>query len=263
VYALAQRIGDSRPEFRTFAIPTLPTRPRLCGPSCSARGEKDDEEPILRSSDRFGDGAPASACGQPVGIGIRLDDRDRFHRVSRGRRDLAHEVAAQLVDQPLQVRMLLRVPAVEQLAQFVAPGGDQALVALPPRARQRDLPVGVHERLPAQLLERWRQLLSVDRQLRFELRLGDRHALAEACEQPQLRRRQVDRGAGRRALVDLPPLLTAGEPGQRTFDPAVRVVVAGALEALAVIGRLRGSPQRHLAQQPRERERQERQAGPG
>jgi hypothetical protein len=33
VYALAQRIGDSRPEFRTFAIPTLPTRPRLCGPS--------------------------------------------------------------------------------------------------------------------------------------------------------------------------------------------------------------------------------------
>jgi hypothetical protein len=32
VYA-AQRIGDSRPEFRTFAIPTLPTRPRLCGPS--------------------------------------------------------------------------------------------------------------------------------------------------------------------------------------------------------------------------------------
>ena len=35
---------------------------------------------------------------------------------SRGRRGLAHEVAAQLVDQPLQVRMLLRVPAVEQLA---------------------------------------------------------------------------------------------------------------------------------------------------
>jgi hypothetical protein len=33
VYELAQRIGDSRPEFRTFAIPTLPTRPRLCGPS--------------------------------------------------------------------------------------------------------------------------------------------------------------------------------------------------------------------------------------
>ena len=31
----------------------------------------------------FGDGAPASACGQPVEIGIRLGDRDRFHRVTR------------------------------------------------------------------------------------------------------------------------------------------------------------------------------------
>ena len=60
-----------------------------------------------------------------------LDATPAFHRVSRGRRDLAHEVAAQLVDQPLQVRMLLRVPAVEQLAQDVAPDGDQALVALP------------------------------------------------------------------------------------------------------------------------------------
>ena len=46
-------------------------------------GEKDDGEPILRSSDRFGDGAPASAYGQPVEIGIRLGNRDRFHRVTR------------------------------------------------------------------------------------------------------------------------------------------------------------------------------------
>jgi hypothetical protein len=56
VYALALRISDSRPEFRTFATPTLPTRPRLCGPSVLPRAEEDDEEPILRSFDRFGDG---------------------------------------------------------------------------------------------------------------------------------------------------------------------------------------------------------------
>jgi hypothetical protein len=47
VYALAQRIGDSRPEFRTFAIPTLPTSRGCAALPCSARGEKDDEEPIL------------------------------------------------------------------------------------------------------------------------------------------------------------------------------------------------------------------------
>jgi hypothetical protein len=30
VHEVAQRIGDGRPEFRTFAIPTLPTKPRPC-----------------------------------------------------------------------------------------------------------------------------------------------------------------------------------------------------------------------------------------
>ena len=30
VHDLARRIGDGRPEFRTFAIPALPTKPRPC-----------------------------------------------------------------------------------------------------------------------------------------------------------------------------------------------------------------------------------------
>lgn len=38
VYELAQRIGDGRPEFRTLAIPTLPTNPRPCSAGIGTRG---------------------------------------------------------------------------------------------------------------------------------------------------------------------------------------------------------------------------------
>jgi hypothetical protein len=38
VHALAQRIGDGRPEFRTFAIPTLPTKPRPCSAGIGTKG---------------------------------------------------------------------------------------------------------------------------------------------------------------------------------------------------------------------------------
>jgi hypothetical protein len=38
VYELARRIGDGRPEFRTFAIPTLPTKPRPCSAGIGTKG---------------------------------------------------------------------------------------------------------------------------------------------------------------------------------------------------------------------------------
>lgn len=38
VYELAQRIGDGRPEFRTFAIPTVPTTPRPCSAGIGTKG---------------------------------------------------------------------------------------------------------------------------------------------------------------------------------------------------------------------------------
>jgi hypothetical protein len=38
VHELAQRIGDGRPEFRTFAIPTPPTQPRPCSAGNGTRG---------------------------------------------------------------------------------------------------------------------------------------------------------------------------------------------------------------------------------
>ncbi|MPZ63544.1 MAG: hypothetical protein GEU93_20120 [Propionibacteriales bacterium] len=38
VHALAQRIGDGRPEFRTYAIPALPTLPRPCSAGIGTRG---------------------------------------------------------------------------------------------------------------------------------------------------------------------------------------------------------------------------------
>ena len=38
VHELAQQIGDGRPEFRTFAIPTLPTQQRSCSAGIGTRG---------------------------------------------------------------------------------------------------------------------------------------------------------------------------------------------------------------------------------
>ena len=38
VHEFAQRIGDGRPEFRTFAIPALPTKPRPCSAGAGTRG---------------------------------------------------------------------------------------------------------------------------------------------------------------------------------------------------------------------------------
>jgi hypothetical protein len=38
VHELAQRIGDGRPEFRAFAIPTLLTKPRPCSAGTGTRG---------------------------------------------------------------------------------------------------------------------------------------------------------------------------------------------------------------------------------
>ena len=38
VHDLARQIGDGRPEFRTFAIPTLPTVPRPCSAGIGTKG---------------------------------------------------------------------------------------------------------------------------------------------------------------------------------------------------------------------------------
>ena len=52
---------------------------------------------------------------------------------------------------------------------------------------------------------------SVGRSSSASSRLGERRALAEAREQPELGRREVELGPRGAALVDLPALLAAGE----------------------------------------------------
>jgi hypothetical protein len=134
----------------------------------------------------------------------------RRHR----RGDLADEVASESVDQPLKLGLLVRVPAVEELAEARAFRGDEPFVVVSAACRERDRAVvsAVDEGALPEVLE-----CLADRgppvllQLLCQLRLGQRRTLAQSREQPQLRRREVDACAGGEAFVQIPSLFTPGE----------------------------------------------------
>src|SRR5262247_3390644 len=88
--------------------------------------------------------------------------------------DLADEVASELVDQLPEGRVLVGIPAVEELAEALRSCGDYPLVVLAPGFRQLDrataVPLDKHPLF--ELLQRLGQLERVDRKLLAELGLG-------------------------------------------------------------------------------------------
>ena len=104
----------------------------------------------------------------------------------------------------------------------------------------------MNKRPLVQLLERCGNLERIDRELLAQLNFVQGGALAQAGEQPQLRRSQVDTGPGGEPFVQLPALLAAGEVREGAFDLAQRVVVVSGVEAVAHVGRLRRRLQRQL-----------------
>ena len=108
-----------------------------------------------------------------------LDDEDALGRARRGRHG-ARDGLRQLIEQPAQVGVLLRVPAAEQLGEPLAAGGDEAVVVRPAEGGERDVAVAVrHE--PALLEHRQaaRQPLVLHRELGVQLRPRQRLALGD------------------------------------------------------------------------------------
>src|SRR5256885_3005465 len=177
-----------------------------------------------------------------------------------GRRYLADEVAPELVDQLPQRWVLVGVPAVEQVSETVPSRGHEPLVVLSARGRQLDRAAvsPLDERPPLQLLQRRGDLHRIDRELLAQLGFGQRSAPAQAGEQPQLRRSEVEAGPGRKPLVQLPALLPAREPREGTLDLAQGVVVARGVETVARVGCPGRCLQRHPGQEPRQKKSEHR-----
>src|SRR5262249_53316152 len=78
---------------------------------------------------------------------------------------------------------------------------------------------------------------------------GHRLPVTEPREKPQLGRREVDRGGVRKALVELPAMLPAGEQRQGALQLALSVVSSRAVETVSDVWGLRGLLQRNLGQE--------------
>jgi hypothetical protein len=149
----------------------------------------------------------------------------------------------------LQLGVLVRLPAVEQLAQALALGGDEPFVVVSAGGREGDRAAvsAVDKGTLAELCECLSDRIRISSEVLDQVRLGERLALAEACQKPQLRWSELEAGTCRQALVGRPPLVTSREQRERALDLAECVVVACSVEAIADIGRLSRRSQRHLA----------------
>ena len=161
----------------------------------------------------------------------------------------------------LQLGVLVRVPAVEELSQPGAPDRDEPFVARTACIGQRQRLVRLGEALAAQLVERAVEPGVCRRHRGDQLGSGERRPLAEARQQPERRRPQVELRPLGAALVHLPSLVAPRQQRERALDLAQAAVVVRGVEPVAHVRRLRGRLQRHLAQQPRQHEGEQREAG--
>src|SRR6185312_300088 len=101
----------------------------------------------------------------------------------------------ELVEEPPDLLVLVRIPAGEELAQPLAAGGDQAVERGGAGVGEVERAAVAHEPPVAEPAHRPVEAVRVDVELRRELALRDRRPLAQPAERPQLRRAEVEPGA--------------------------------------------------------------------